>query len=162
MVLVSKTAWAGIIFILLTTGISGSRRTALTSGANLGEEVPAVGPPTDVTMIQEALRDRGHYLGKVDGVFGLQTRASIRAYQKIENLRVTGQLDNQTARKLGVKPEGRKEAGDETTEGKPSAGTKSDRKSQPLPKVVNRLPSTNGRAADRGKKLQAENDKHPQ
>jgi hypothetical protein len=41
--------------------------------------------------------------GEVDGVFGLRTRASIRG--------VTGQLDAQTAVKLGVRPEGREEVG---------------------------------------------------
>lgn len=160
MVLAGKAAWAGIVFILLTTGISGSRRTTLTSGSNLSEGVPVVGPPTDVNKMQEALRDKGHYRGKVDGVFGLQTRASIRAYQKAENLRVTGQLDTQTAGKLGVRAESREETGDDTAKGKPSAGTKSSgRKSHPLPKVVNGLHATKDSAADRDKTLQAENDK---
>jgi peptidoglycan hydrolase-like protein with peptidoglycan-binding domain len=56
-------------------------------------------------------------------VFGLRTRASIRAYQKAENLPVTGQLDTQTAAKLGVTAE-RDEHGYETTQAKPSAGVK--------------------------------------
>ena len=72
--------------------------------------------------MQQTLQDKGHYRGKADGVFGLRTRASIRAYQKAENLPVTGQLDNETAGKLGVTPEVREEIGYETTHGKPSAG----------------------------------------
>jgi peptidoglycan hydrolase-like protein with peptidoglycan-binding domain len=59
--------------------------------------------------MQQTLQDKGHYHGKVDGVFGLRTRASIRAYQKAENLPVTGQLDTQTAIKLGVTAEVRDE-----------------------------------------------------
>ena len=55
--------------------------------------------------MQEILRDKGHYRGKVDGVFGLRTRASIRAYQKAENLPVTGEVDTRTADGLGVRPE---------------------------------------------------------
>ena len=81
MFLASKAAWAGIVFIMLTTGISGPRPTARASGANLGKEVPAVGPRNDVKKMQETLQDKGHYRGKVDGVFGLRTRASIRAYR---------------------------------------------------------------------------------
>lgn len=40
MLLASKAAWAGIVFILLTTGISAPRRTPLASRANVGKEVP--------------------------------------------------------------------------------------------------------------------------
>jgi len=40
--------------------------------------------------------------GKIDGFVGLGTRASVRAFQKAENLPATGQLDSQTAGKLGV------------------------------------------------------------
>ena len=53
MFLVSKAAWAGIVSILLTTGISGPRPTLLPSGANLSKEVPAVGRRTDVKQMQE-------------------------------------------------------------------------------------------------------------
>jgi peptidoglycan hydrolase-like protein with peptidoglycan-binding domain len=55
--------------------------------------------------VQDTLRDKGHYRGKIDGVLGLRTRASIRAYQKAENLPVTGQVDTRTASGLGVRPE---------------------------------------------------------
>ena len=72
--------------------------------------------------MQQTLLDKGHYRGKVDGVFGLRTRASIRAYQKSEHLPVTGQLDVRTSGKLGVKPEVREETRSKTTQDKPSAG----------------------------------------
>jgi len=55
--------------------------------------------------MQETLRDKRHYRGKIDGVFGLRTRASIRAYQKAENLPITGEVDTRTADGLGVRPE---------------------------------------------------------
>jgi hypothetical protein len=48
MFLASKAAWAGIVFILLTTGISGPRSTLLASEANLSKEVPAVEHRNDV------------------------------------------------------------------------------------------------------------------
>jgi peptidoglycan hydrolase-like protein with peptidoglycan-binding domain len=126
MFLVSKAAWAGIVSILLTTGISRPRPTLLPSGANLSKEGSAVGRRTDVKQMQEILHSNGngHYRGKVDGVFGLRTQASIRGFQKAENLPVTGQLDMQTAGKLGVRPEGREETGYGTAKGKPSAGIK--------------------------------------
>src|ERR1039458_8176627 len=124
MFLAGKAACAGIAFILLTMGTSEPRPTTLVSGPNLSKEEPAVAHPSDVIKMQQTLQNKGHYRGKVDGVFGLRSRASIRAYQKAENLPVTGQLDTQTAGKLGVRPEGGEETGYDTTKGKPSAGIK--------------------------------------
>jgi len=119
MFLASKAAWAGIVFILLTTGISRPRATPLASVANVSKEVPAVWNWNDVKKMQQILRDKGHYRGEVDGVSGLRTWASIRGFQKAENLPVTGQLDPQTAAKLGVRPEGRAES--QPTENRPPA-----------------------------------------
>jgi len=166
MFLASKVAWAGIIFMLLTTGISGTRPTPLTSGADLSKEVPAVGHRNDVKKMQQTLRGKRHYRGKVDGVFGLRTRASIRGFQKAESLPVTGQLDTQTAGKLGVRPEGREETGYETTKGKPSAGIKwaksLGRTSKTLRKTLKTVAAPESGRGDREKTLQAENDNHPQ
>jgi peptidoglycan hydrolase-like protein with peptidoglycan-binding domain len=124
MFLASKVASAGIVFLLLATGISGPRPTPLTSGVDLSKEGPAVPHPNDVMSMQQTLLDKGHYRGKVDGVFGLRTRASIRAYQKAESLPVTGHLDKETAGRLGVGPEVGQETRFVTTQDKPPAGTK--------------------------------------
>src|ERR1700691_4372174 len=124
MLLAGKAVGAGITFILLTIGTSGTRPTTLPSGPSLSRELQGWAYPNDVSKMQQTLRDKGHYRGEVDGVFGLRTRASIRGFQKAENLPVTGQIDTQTAGKLGVKPEDREETGNETTKGKPPAGIK--------------------------------------
>jgi peptidoglycan hydrolase-like protein with peptidoglycan-binding domain len=137
MFLASKAAWAGIVFLLLTSGISRPR-TPLASGANVSKEVPTVVQANDVKKIQEALQGNGQYVGKVDGVFGLRTRASIRGFQKAENLPVTGQLDAETAGKLGVRPEGREPTEYEATPGKPSAGIKWDSGSRRASKTLRR------------------------
>jgi peptidoglycan hydrolase-like protein with peptidoglycan-binding domain len=165
MFLASKAACAGIVFLLLTTGIGGPRQTALAS-ANLSKEAPAVWHRNDVKKMQETLRDKGHYTGKVDGVLGLRTRASVREFQKTENLSVTGKLDAQTAGKLGVKPEGRKETGYEATQGKPSACIKRAKSSGRTSKTSQKAPETvavseSGRE-EREKTLQAESEGHPQ
>jgi peptidoglycan hydrolase-like protein with peptidoglycan-binding domain len=162
MLLAGKAACVGIAFILLTIGISGPRPTPLHS-ANLSQEVPAVGPRNDVKKMQETLRDKGHYSGEVDGVLGLRTRASIRGFQKTENLPVTGQLDARTADKLGVRPEVREEAGYETTQGKPSAGIKRAKSStsKTLRKAVKTVAVSESGRGDREKTLQAESENHP-
>jgi peptidoglycan hydrolase-like protein with peptidoglycan-binding domain len=168
MFLVSKAAWAGVVFIFLATGISGPRPTPLASGANLSKEERGVArlDRDDIEKMQETLRDKGHYRGKVDGVFGLRTRASIRAYQKAENLPVTGQVDTRTADGLGVRPEGHVETGNETTKGKPSAGIKwakgSGRTSKTLRKTVKTATATESGQGEGEKALQAENSNHPQ
>jgi len=54
--------------------------------------------------MQEALQNKGYYGSRVDGVFGLRTRDSIRAYQRAENLPITGQADTRTADELGLRP----------------------------------------------------------
>ena len=97
------------------------RGTAHAAGSDSNKEGVTALPQTEIKEMQETLRNTGHYQGKIDGVFGLQTRASIRAYQKAENLPETGQLDTQTAGKLGVRLEGHEEAGSEITKSKPSA-----------------------------------------
>lgn len=122
MFLASKVALAGTVFLLLAMGVSGSRPTLLTPGAESSKEVPAVLPPNDVNGVQQTLLDKGYYRGKVDGVLGLRTRAGIRAYQKAENLPATGHLDQETAARLGVRPEVRQEKNFDSTQDKPSAG----------------------------------------
>jgi peptidoglycan hydrolase-like protein with peptidoglycan-binding domain len=116
--------------------------------------------------MQQTLHDEGHYRGKVDGVFGLRTRASIRAYQKAENLPVTGQLDTPTAGKLGITAEVRDETNYETPQGKPSAGIKSAKGSGRIRKTLRTADKTvaargSGRG-DREKEPQAENDSQQQ
>jgi peptidoglycan hydrolase-like protein with peptidoglycan-binding domain len=122
MLLAGKAVHSGIVFLLLTTWISGPRPALLNSRADRTAGVQAIAHADDINKVQQTLQDKGHYRGKIDGVIGLRTRASIRAYQKADNLPVTGQLDLQTAGKLGVAPEAREEIGSDASQEKPSAG----------------------------------------
>ncbi|MFY9559826.1 MAG: peptidoglycan-binding domain-containing protein [Terriglobales bacterium] len=182
MFLASKIEWAGIAFTLLTTGmlVQGFPRSAAAADSHK-EGVAAFVMKNEITKMQGSLRDKGHYRGKVDGVFGLRTRASIRAYQKAENLPITGQVDTRTADGLGVRPEsnwdnsqsaGREvghasdRAGGEIKRDKPSANIKwtkgSRRTSKTLRKPVKTVAAPESGRGDREKTLQAENDNHPQ
>jgi peptidoglycan hydrolase-like protein with peptidoglycan-binding domain len=133
MLYAGKVGCVGVVFLLLTTWISGPRTTPLASGENPSREEAADKHWNDVTdagdlnavkQVQQTLQNEGHYRGKIDGALGLRTRASIREFQRAETLPVTGQLDVQTAGKLGVTPEVRTETSYETTKDKPSAGIK--------------------------------------
>jgi hyperosmotically inducible periplasmic protein len=55
-----------------------------------------------VRRVQEALKDKGHDPGQIDGVLGPQTQQALREFQKAENLPATGQLDGQTVVRLGL------------------------------------------------------------
>jgi hypothetical protein len=124
MFLARNVAWAGIVFLLPATRISGPRPTLLTPGAESSKEMLAVPHPNDVNGMQQTLLDKRHYRGKVDGVSGLRTRGGIHAYQKAENLPVTSRLDQETVDRLGVRPEVREEKNIDSTQDEPPAGTK--------------------------------------
>jgi peptidoglycan hydrolase-like protein with peptidoglycan-binding domain len=181
MFLASKIGWAGIAFTLLTTGILAQNFPRSAAGSDSNKEgVAAFVVKNEIKKMQQTLREKGHDPGKVDGVFGLRTRASIRAYQKAENLPITGQVDSRTADGLGVRPESTwgnsqsagqqdghssNQAGGETKRDKPSAGIKwakgSGRTSKKIRKVKAVSAPESGRG-DREKELQAENKSHPQ
>jgi peptidoglycan hydrolase-like protein with peptidoglycan-binding domain len=55
-----------------------------------------------VLRVQGKLKRLGLYNGVVDGQLGSQTAAAIRRYQIAERLRVTGMLNTQTLRRLGI------------------------------------------------------------
>lgn len=55
-----------------------------------------------VSDVQNRLKRLGFYDGTVDGQMGSQTSAAIRRYQLAENLKVTGELNPQTLKSLGL------------------------------------------------------------
>lgn len=178
MLLAGKIVWAGITFTLLTAGmlLQDVPQSAVGSNSDKGG-VAAFVIKNEIKKMQETLRNKGHYPGKIDGVFGLQTRDSIRAYQKAEGLPVTGQVDTPTADGLGVRPGptwgSSQSAGvqdghssGETKRDKPFAGTKwakgHGRTSKSPRKAVKAVAAAESGQGDRDKKLRAENENHPQ
>jgi opacity protein-like surface antigen len=55
-----------------------------------------------VKAAQQALKDKGHDPGPIDGKMGPKTPAALKAFQKGEGLPETGRLDSATRGKLGV------------------------------------------------------------
>jgi peptidoglycan hydrolase-like protein with peptidoglycan-binding domain len=55
-----------------------------------------------VKAAQQALKDKGHDPGAVDGMMGPKTQAALRDFQGKEGLKTTGRLDTDTMSKLGV------------------------------------------------------------
>jgi peptidoglycan hydrolase-like protein with peptidoglycan-binding domain len=180
MFLASRIGWVGMAFTLLTTGmlVTGLPRRA--AGADFNKEgVAAFIAKNEITKMQETLRDKGHYLGKVDGLLGLRTRAGLRAYQKAANFPITGQVDSRTAEGLGVRPEstwdnsksaGREigrvsdRAGDEINRDKPSAGIRRAkvRANKTSRKEVSRVTTIEDNRGDGADRQPAESGKHDQ
>jgi peptidoglycan hydrolase-like protein with peptidoglycan-binding domain len=180
MFLASKIGWAGIACTLLTTAMLAQgfpRSPAASDPSKKGGTVFVV--KDEIKKVQETLRTKGYYEGKVDGVFGLRTRASIRAYQKAENLPITGQVDPRTAAGLAVRPESNwgnsESAGWEVGHGsdivvgemnrdKPSAGIRraEGRASRTSRKEVSRATAIEDNRRGGANKQQAENEEPDQ
>lgn len=58
--------------------------------------------PDSIRAAQTVLRDRNYYNGPISGVMNLTTRDAIRRFQEDRNMAVTGDLDFETARALGI------------------------------------------------------------
>ena len=56
----------------------------------------------NVMAAQQALKDKGHDPGTIDGKMGPRTRAAVADYQKAEGLKQTGRLNDETRAKLGM------------------------------------------------------------
>jgi peptidoglycan hydrolase-like protein with peptidoglycan-binding domain len=81
---------------------SGSKSGAMRSsrqgsgggGAAMGDD--------KVKAVQQALKDKGHDPGDVDGKMGPKTQAALRDFQKAQGLQGSGRLDDKTMQALGV------------------------------------------------------------
>src|SRR5258708_5175077 len=54
------------------------------------------------SMVQEALKEQGFYYGDVNGKKTADTTAALRRYQIRNGLQITGEIDAETLRSLGV------------------------------------------------------------
>jgi localization factor PodJL len=98
--------------LLLTLGVSAraaeEKQAPPAKMDKMGEmdKKPEMGKMTtgrvDNREVQEALKAKGNDPGPIDGRMGPKTRAALKAFQETNGLKATGQLDNETAEKLGV------------------------------------------------------------
>jgi len=64
--------------------------------------IPCFAKDPSLAKVQIQLKREGHYHGPIDGILGSQTGAAIRRYQLAKHLRVTGELNEETYRALGI------------------------------------------------------------
>src|SRR5262249_4481519 len=58
--------------------------------------------PEGIKRAQGSLQEQGYYEGKIDGVMNDRTSGALKTYQHEHNLPETGQLDDATAKSLGI------------------------------------------------------------
>jgi len=94
-----KYVWAMIIVVLvnilvisIVTNLGGSVLTLSKVGSQ-GEEVKS---------IQTKLSNQGYYKGKIDGIFGSQTKSAVVSFQKAKGLTADGIAGPKTLAALGV------------------------------------------------------------
>lgn len=94
---------------------TGKKRVAVSKGKRTTKKkasrARASGPPRQRTPdperyreIQQALADRGHYTGPVDGKWSPECLEALRRFQQAENLNVDGKLGAQSLIALGLGP----------------------------------------------------------
>ena len=105
---------------------SGTSDTMMKSG-----KATRGGNRDQVRAAQQALKDKGHDPGMVDGVMGPKTQAALKDFQKSQGIQDTGRLDAETMAKLGI--EGRSgAAGPSSPSASPStSGSSSDSSAKP-------------------------------
>jgi hypothetical protein len=59
-----------------------------------------------IVKAQRALRDDGFYSGPLDGTMSESTREALRSFQRSKQINVTGRMDNETSRELGLQADG--------------------------------------------------------
>ena len=96
--------------------------TLLAAGSQMG----AAASPDEIRHAQESLRQKGFDVGRPDGKAGAKTSSAVQAFQRSKGLPVTGELDGETLRLLGVgqpldAPRSPEAAAPKTTEPPPPA-----------------------------------------
>lgn len=56
----------------------------------------------EIKQAQQKLQSKGLYNGQIDGIDGHETQQALKQFQQKNKLQQSGQLDEQTAMKLGV------------------------------------------------------------
>ena len=59
-------------------------------------------PGEIISRVQAILQERGYYRGAVDGAYGPRTRQALLDYQADHGLSMTGEIDEQTLRSMGL------------------------------------------------------------
>jgi peptidoglycan hydrolase-like protein with peptidoglycan-binding domain len=107
-------AFSALLCASVMLGACGmwSDRDSGRSGQSSGRSSATVSPgsggqsSTQISQVQQAVKAKGYDPGTTDGKMGAQTQEALRRFQKANGLPVTGMVDSQTAKALGVSSSG--------------------------------------------------------
>jgi peptidoglycan hydrolase-like protein with peptidoglycan-binding domain len=120
----------GAAFALATPAFAAGDMHRDRSAQGMHSEMHASSTVRDA---QQALQDKGHDVGPIDGVFGPKTSAALRDFQSAQGLKVTGQLDRETMSALNVRSTGMSGTSPSPTSGSSSGPTVSSDAKSPSP-----------------------------
>jgi peptidoglycan hydrolase-like protein with peptidoglycan-binding domain len=79
------------------------RRLLIICAALICSAAAGLGQGNDISTAQQKLKDAGFYYGEITGKSDTETSAAIRRYQIRNGLKVTGNLDAETRKSLGLR-----------------------------------------------------------
>lgn len=88
-----------VLFFVFCLGATGFAVNNIVLQSNQTQVVATV---SQNKQVQQKLKDYGFYKGKIDGIFGPQTRTAVRNFQKAWGLKVDGIVGTQTLKALGL------------------------------------------------------------
>jgi peptidoglycan hydrolase-like protein with peptidoglycan-binding domain len=94
----------GNLIVLFAVIISLAFTASIHADENRPADLQYGWGPDNLRVVQEKLREDGLYFGEIDGAYGSELAAALGRYQIRNGLQITGQLDAETAKALGVKP----------------------------------------------------------
>src|SRR2546421_13023123 len=84
-----------------------------------------------IQNVQQALKDQGFYYGEITGTKDADTTAAIRRYQIRNGLQITGDLNEETLKSLGVDSSGARAIAKASPTSAPAAPETSDFRAEP-------------------------------
>lgn len=98
---ITRTLLASALLSSFAVCASAAEPAAKAEGPT--EKKPAMTAGSEQTRkVQEALKAKNYDPGPIDGRMGPKTRGALKDFQQASGLKTTGQLDSQTAEKLGL------------------------------------------------------------
>ena len=88
--------------------IHGERVSGLLEAVLLQRKHQSESNPSSSTIVkaQRALKDDGFYSGPLDGTMNDGTREALQSFQRSKQINVTGRMDKETSRELGLEEDG--------------------------------------------------------
>ncbi len=125
-----KSFKIGVLAVLIALTIACSSQFVLTKNHLEIIEPTAIinssSSSQDIKLVQTRLKKWGYYKGNVDGIYGSQTKAAVRLFQKRNGLKVDGIVGNKTLAAMGISQSSLSGGGSSSSSGSVNGYSSSD------------------------------------